>query len=113
MDFINLLPSPPHFFGLFFRLAISLFKSAVNANHRRTVDVYHSPIDFDIDAQTGFFPRQPLPHLPEQFETWEVALVDANGSLSLGENDSDEAIEKRHFGEAWRSNIASVSGRLV
>lgn len=110
MDVINLLPSPPHFFRLFFRLALSLFTSTVNANYRRTIVDRRSHIEFDIDTETGFFPKHPLPLLPEAFEAWERALTEANGNLSLGEDDSEEAVSKRQFGEEWRHKIRTVSG---
>jgi hypothetical protein len=109
MDIINILPSPPHFFRLFFRLAFSLFNSTVNANHRRAIVDRRSHFDFDIDGETGFFPRRPLPHLPQPFEIWEEAFAKAQKTLSLGEDDCEEAVEKRDLGEAWRSNIVMVS----
>lgn len=113
MDVINILPSPPHFFRLFFRLALSLLTSTVNANYRRTILERHSLRDFDVDSETGFFPRSPLPQLPETYSIWERALTEANGSLSLGADERDEAILKRPFGEAWRSKITMVSKDLV
>ena len=108
MDVINLLPSPPHFFRLFFRLAYSLFNSTVNATHRKVVAERRSLVDFDIDVDTGFFPRRPLQRLPAKFEIWERALAEANAYLSLGEDQSDEAMRKRPAGEAWRCNIRAV-----
>ncbi|KAF8077770.1 Indoleamine 2,3-dioxygenase [Lyophyllum atratum] len=105
MDVINLLPSPPHFFRLFFRLALSLFTSTLNANHRRAIVERRSHSDFDVDSETGFFPTRPLPRLPEMFEIWEHALAEANGNLPLGEDDREEAILRRPLGETWRSGI--------
>jgi indoleamine 2,3-dioxygenase len=105
MDIINLLPSPPQVF----RLALSLFNSIVIANHRRIVEEHYSPIDFDVDATSGFLPRQPLPRLSNTFEIWEMALTDAMETLSLGEDESESALEKRHGGEIWRTNVKSVS----
>lgn len=113
MDVINILPSPPYFFRLFFRLALSLFNSTVNANYRRTIVDRRSHFDFDIDAETGFFPRRSLPHLPPPFDIWEQALSEANSKLDLGEDDSEDAVGRRHLGEAWRSNIATVSVTLI
>lgn len=112
MDAISLLPSPPHLFRLFFRLALSLFTSTMNANCRRALVERRSQIEFDIDAETGFFPRRPLPRLPEPFKIWEQALTEANGNLSLGEDEGEEAISKRPFGEAWRASIRTVSGHV-
>ncbi|KAF5380984.1 hypothetical protein D9615_004117 [Tricholomella constricta] len=105
MDVINLLPSPPHFFRLFFRLALSLFNSTLHANYRRALVERRSHIEFDIDSETGFFPSRKLPQLPNTFDMWESALAEANGKLCLGDDDREEAIEKRPLGEAWRSSI--------
>ncbi|KAG5636411.1 hypothetical protein H0H81_008151 [Sphagnurus paluster] len=105
MDVINLLPSPPHFFKLFFRVALSLFNSTLNANYRRALSQHRSQFEFDIDAETGFFPQQQLPRLPAAFDIWEHALAGANDHLSLGEDTGEEALDKRLVGEAWRSNI--------
>ncbi|KAF8636489.1 hypothetical protein AX17_003304 [Amanita inopinata Kibby_2008] len=105
MDIINLLPSPPQFFGQFLRLAFSLLNSALNTNYRRPIHDRHSLVDFNIDYQTGFFPRHPLPHLPSTYELWETALARANGNISLGEDVGPEAIAKHAFGEIWRRQI--------
>lgn len=110
MDLINLLPSPPHFFKLFLRLTLSLLNSTLSASHRRTIEEHRSPVDFDVDVRTGFFPRHPLPKLPAAFGIWERALKEANGSLSLGEDVGEEHSASRVRGEAWRSHIQSVSG---
>jgi indoleamine 2,3-dioxygenase len=102
MDIINLLPSPPQVF----RLALSLLNSTVN---RRTADEHSSPINFDVDVASGFFPRHPLPRLSNTFEIWEKALAQATETLSLGEDESESALEKRLNGEVWRNNVKSVS----
>jgi len=102
MDVINLLPSPPHFFRLFFRLALSLFNSTFNANHYRTIAERRPHMDFfNLDSETGFFPPQPLPRLPEMFDIWEHALAEANGNLCLGDDDREEANSKRLLGETF------------
>jgi indoleamine 2,3-dioxygenase len=113
MDIINLLPSPPHLWRLFFKLAFSLFNSTVITNRHRTIAEHHSQVHFDIDVDTGFFPRRPLPHLTNEFEIWEKALVRANGNLSLGEDQSEVAIKKRAFGEGWRSDIRMVNALVM
>lgn len=105
MDIINLLPSPPQVL----RLALSLLNSTVIGNHRRACDGRSAPIDLDVDDETGFFPRKPLPRLPKTFEIWENALTEAAGALSLGEDDSEEAVGKREAGEKWRAVVRSVS----
>lgn len=66
-------------------------------------------IDFDVDPNTGFFPPQPLPKLPEPFGPWEQALLDAQGKLGLGDDESPEAISKRRGGEQWRARVRAVS----
>ncbi|GLB34781.1 putative tryptophan 2,3-dioxygenase [Lyophyllum shimeji] len=105
MDVVNLLPSPPHFFRLFFRLALSLFTSTLHAKHRRAIAERPLLMDFDIDSATGFFPTRPLPRLPDMFGVWEHALAEANVNLCLGEDDREEAIPKRLLGDTWRSRI--------
>ncbi|KAG5645082.1 hypothetical protein DXG03_007173 [Asterophora parasitica] len=105
MDVIHLLPSPPQFFRLFFRLALSLFTSTLHANYRRALDERRSHMEFDIDSETGFFPPCKLPQLPKTFHIWEHALSEANEILYLKDDDREEAIAKRPLGEAWRSSI--------
>lgn len=107
MDFENIFPSPPQFFGQFFRLALSLLRSTLTTTYRRSVLGRCSLIDFDIDPQTGFFPRRPLPKLTGEHELWELALAQANGNLSLGMDQRPEALEKQPFGERWRKEISS------
>ncbi|KAJ6618854.1 Indoleamine 2,3-dioxygenase [Mycena sp. CBHHK59/15] len=102
MNVVDLLPSPHQYF----KLAVSLLQSTV-ANNWRTIDKRPSPIDFDVDITTGFFPRHPLPHLPPAYAVWENALSEAGEKLSLGEDESDAAVEKRVSGELWRSQILS------
>jgi indoleamine 2,3-dioxygenase len=109
MDIINLLPSPPQLCRLFFKLAFSLFNSTVNTNCHRVIDGHRSRVHFDIDVDTGFFPRKPPPRLTNEFALWEKALAKANGNLSLGEDQSEVAIKKRAFGESWRSDIRMVN----
>lgn len=104
MDVFGLLPSPPLFFSHFFKLALSVLHSKVQV-HRNLLAQRRSPTAYDISPHTGFFPPEPLPTLPLPFDIWEAALRDANGNLSLGEDDSDEALEKRPFGSEWRSRI--------
>ncbi|RXW22348.1 hypothetical protein EST38_g3529 [Candolleomyces aberdarensis] len=106
MDVFNLLPSPPLFFSHFFRLAFSVFHSKVQI--RKLLNQRRSPNAYDISPHTGFFPPEPLPNLPSAFGIWEQALRDANGNLSLGEDESDEALEKRPYGYTWRAKIDAV-----
>ena len=97
---------------------ISLLNLVGNADFRQltrslraslTQDRNLCQIDFDVDPNTGFFPPQPLPKLPEPFSLWEQAMADAQGRLSLGDDESPEAISKRPAGERWRARVRSVS----
>ncbi|KIY65488.1 Indoleamine 2,3-dioxygenase [Cylindrobasidium torrendii FP15055 ss-10] len=63
--------------------------------------------DFDIHSDTGLLPTRPLPPLPTTYASWTKALSDASRVLSLGEDDSKEAIAKRGASERWRSDIRS------
>ncbi|KAH9483962.1 Indoleamine 2,3-dioxygenase 1 [Psilocybe cubensis] len=106
MDVVNVLQTPPIFFRLFIKLALSLFSSTFNLNYK-AIPERRQQSSYDIDPRTGFFPPKPLQRLPSGYSIWEDALRAANGNLSLGEDDSEEALSKRAFGERWRSNIAS------
>lgn len=110
MDVINILPSPPHFFRLFFRLAASLLHSTLNTSRRRLVEQRVLQTDFDIASDCGFFPPQQLKRLPHAFNIWEDALAEASDKLTLGDDDRDEANEKRPLGEAWRAAVREVCG---
>ncbi|KAG6862065.1 hypothetical protein C0995_007195 [Termitomyces sp. Mi166 len=106
MDVINILPSPPHFFRLFFRLATSLLHSTLNTSRRRALlERRLSQGDFDVNSDCGFFPPQQLKRLSGEFNVWEDALAEANNKLALGDDDRDEAITKRPLGEAWRTAV--------
>ena len=107
MDIVNLFPSLPQFF----QIALSLFNSTFVANNRRAICESNTMIDFDVDIETGFFPRQPLPRLQKPFDIWETALAEAPEILSLGEDSSDGAVEKRRGGEMWRQRVKLVSTR--
>lgn len=108
MDVVNVLQTPPIFFRLSIKLALSLFNSTINANYR-PIPQRRLQSSYDIDAHSGFFPPRPLQPLTGPYLIWEHALVDADGNLSLGEDDSDDAVSKRAFGERWRQNIVAVS----
>ncbi|KIL69844.1 hypothetical protein M378DRAFT_175932 [Amanita muscaria Koide BX008] len=105
MDFENLLSSPPQFFSQFLRLALSLLRSTIAPSYRRSVLGRCSLADFDIDPQTGFFPRHPLPRLTGAHQLWEQGLAKASGNIYLGIDTRPEALEKRPFGERWRKEI--------
>ncbi|TEB36450.1 Indoleamine 2,3-dioxygenase [Coprinellus micaceus] len=103
MDVFSLLPSPPLFFSHFLKLALSILRSKVHV--RKHLAQRRPPTAYDIHPKTGFFPPEPLPKLPLSFKIWEDALCDANGNLSLGEDEAGEALEKRPYGNEWRSRI--------
>ncbi|KAJ7633000.1 Indoleamine 2,3-dioxygenase [Roridomyces roridus] len=102
MNVVDLLPSPHQYFTL----AVELLQSTI-ANNRRSLSKRRTPLDFDVDINTGFFPPQPLANLPPAYAAWELALSEASEKLSLGEDDSEDALAKRASGEQWRSEILS------
>lgn len=108
MDIVNLLPSPPLFFGQFVRLALSLLKSTVHNNYRRSIQDRRTLVDFDVDSQSGFFPRRPLPRLTGAHDLWEAALVQACRNICLGADTNPQNLEKHAFGDRWRNEIADV-----
>ncbi|KAF9024353.1 Indoleamine 2,3-dioxygenase [Hymenopellis radicata] len=52
-------------------------------------------------------PCKPLPPLPEKYAAWTRALSEACDVLTLGGDDSEEALRMREKGESWRSTIRS------
>lgn len=104
MDFTHILPSPS---GIQYALLSTL--GAILSRYRSTSGVLRPQKDFDIDPITGFVPPQPLPRLPAEYKLWEDALSEAPDVLRLSNDTSDEALTLRAEGEAWRSNIRSVS----
>lgn len=68
-----------------------------------------SSVSFDVDLETGFFPRQPLRALTGEFALWEQTLVQARGVLKLAADRGDEALAKLGEGEQWRQRVRSVS----
>lgn len=113
MEIVNVLQTPPVFFRLFLKLALYLFHSAVTINYRpRKVVPEHPPLppltSFDVNTATGFFPKQPLPHLPAGYSIWEDALQEANNNLILGDRAGEDE-DKCNFGQQWRDAIKAVS----
>ncbi|KAK0496904.1 Indoleamine 2,3-dioxygenase [Armillaria luteobubalina] len=106
LDIVYLLPSPYHLL----RRVLSLLNSmgSLTSPHKTIdIDITRSPSEFDVDNETGFMPRQPLPKLPSKYAIWELALSDASEALVLATDESEDVMNKRHRGEAWRSNIKS------
>ena len=65
--------------------------------------------DFDVDSSTGFLPnRPPLDRLPSPFDLWELALASAPDALSLGEDQSPEAVVRRESSRRWRFQLQNV-----
>ncbi|KAF9052831.1 Indoleamine 2,3-dioxygenase [Panaeolus papilionaceus] len=108
MDFVGVLTSPPTFLSLFLKLAHSLINpSYLPFSQCKPLSDRPSLASFDVHLSTGFFPQRPLPRLTNEFSRWERALANASSNLSLGEDESEEALTKRPFGEAWRTEIVS------
>ncbi|KAF8205721.1 Indoleamine 2,3-dioxygenase [Mycena galopus ATCC 62051] len=103
MNVVDLLPSPHQYYSL----AVSLLQSTLDNYARRPAQKCPTQVDFDVDANTGFFPRSPLTPLCGAFAVWEAALDEAAEKLSLGEDGSEVAISKRVTGELWRSQVLS------
>lgn len=68
-----------------------------------------SSVSFDVDLETGFFPRQPLRALTGEFALWEQTLVQARSVVKLAADRGDEALAKLGEGEQWRQRVRSVS----
>ncbi|KAF7311355.1 hypothetical protein MKEN_01037400 [Mycena kentingensis (nom. inval.)] len=100
MNVIDLLPSPHTYFALAVDFVSDWHKAA-----RRSDKPRRAAVDFDVDVHTsGFFPRQPLPRLSNEFSVWERALSDAPDQLSLWD---DATPAQRASGEVWRSQVRS------
>ena len=110
MSFITGLPhrSSSYFFiGDLFRV----LNSAVFGLEPSEITAGFQLKSYDVDSAMGFFPPEPLPRLSGQFELWEHALDDAEGSISLGEDTRECAKAKRPYGESWRERVRTVSMR--
>jgi len=83
-------------------------KPAVSADH--IVDTCHGQLyDYDMDPDTGFLPNSPpLERLPPDFDLWELALASAGDELSLGEDDSPNAMARRESSRRWRSQLRTA-----
>lgn len=108
---MSTISSPLHLMNLLSTVDVRQIARSLTGSLTRTPEF--CPQDFDVDHDTGFFPPEPLPTLPEVFSRWEDALIEAQEILSLGEDESDEAKAKRADGERWRANIRSVSSVCV
>ncbi|KAL6301590.1 Indoleamine 2,3-dioxygenase [Sparassis latifolia] len=99
-------PSPVHILNRLSPTVITTTLSSIRETTTVKPDAIH-PKDLDVDPNTGFFPPKPLPRLPQKFELWERALVDARRVLTLAEDHREESIAKRPEGELWRGTIRS------
>ncbi|KAH8826873.1 Indoleamine 2,3-dioxygenase [Flagelloscypha sp. PMI_526] len=100
MDIFNLLPTPGDFLGSGLVDYVRQTLKAPPRDHR-------SRIDFDVDPASGFIPRSPPRPLQGAFSLWEAALTEAPHVITLGEDLSDAALDKRAAGELWRLKIRS------
>ena len=64
---------------------------------------------YDVDPETGFFPRLPYRELSGDFAVWEDTLIQARGVIKLSIDKGEEAIAKEADGERWRQRVRSVS----
>ncbi|TBU65517.1 Indoleamine 2,3-dioxygenase [Dichomitus squalens] len=60
---------------------------------------------YDVDPETGFFPRRPLRELEGDFALWERTLVQARSVLKLAADRGEEAIAKAAQAEQWRHRV--------
>ncbi|KAM5531758.1 hypothetical protein V8D89_014607, partial [Ganoderma adspersum] len=77
------------------------------ARSEATIPQTFSSVSFDVDLETGFFPRQPLRALTGEFALWEQTLVQARGVLNLAADRGEEALAKLGEGEQWRQRVRS------
>jgi indoleamine 2,3-dioxygenase len=111
MSFVSLVyPSTSFIRDILSELTWSHHNKA--ASHNPIKDTYPKQLhDFDMNSSTGFLPdRPPLDRLPPDFDLWELALASARDSLSLGEDESPEAITRRESSRRWRSQLRNVGG---
>lgn len=84
-------------------------KKAVYPNHINNDTRPRQLEEFDMHPCTGFLPSTPpLERLPPDFDLWELALASASDALSLGEEDSPNAIARRDSSRCWRSQLRNV-----
>ena len=105
MALYHILPSAPELL----RLGTSAMSQVFSTLKAFGAEAPRSNAEFDIDSEMGYLPSIPLQRLPEAFDFWERALSDAPSVLSLGEDESPEAIAKRESSEQWRARIREVS----
>lgn len=74
-----------------------------------TIQQTFSSVSYDVNLETGFFPRQPLRALESEFMVWEQTLVQARNVLKLTVDRGEEALAKAGEGEQWRQRVRSVS----
>ena len=91
-----------------FRVVVALCRPVGASKHS---DMTRSLSDFDIHDDTGFMPSKPLPSLPPKYHMWERALSQACDVLTLGDDESEEALARRDKGDEWRLTIRSVGRR--
>ncbi|KAI5119939.1 hypothetical protein M0805_002128 [Coniferiporia weirii] len=101
MDYIHQVLTPPQLL----RMGTSVLADLLHRMRANSIEAPKSNADFDIDRENGFLPAYPLRRLPFAFEFWERALDEAPDVLSLGDDVTEEALERRTGGELWRQRI--------
>lgn len=65
--------------------------------------------NYEIDSMTGFVPcSPPVTQLPCAFARWEQALASASRCLSLADDDSPHAAQRRQSSLQWRTDLQNV-----
>jgi indoleamine 2,3-dioxygenase len=105
MDYIHSVLTPYELL----RLGTSGFNEILQRLRYMGAQQPRANAEFDIARDTGFVPPEPLRRLPPAFDFWERALADAPETLSLGQDESIESVEKRESGEIWRRRVREVS----
>ncbi|THG99972.1 hypothetical protein EW026_g2487 [Hermanssonia centrifuga] len=103
---MNIASSPLHLMNLLGSVAnVKTFARSLTSSLMQ--EKTFCPQHYDVDPNTGCFPPEPLPQLPRPFSFWENALAEVQGVLYLGNDESDEALDKREAGENWRAQVRS------
>ncbi|KAF7337952.1 hypothetical protein MVEN_02018600 [Mycena venus] len=102
MNVIDLLPSPHQYYSL----AVSLLQSTVENYTRRPSEKRRTPVDFDVDVNTGFFPRSPLSPLTGAFarvtgELWRAQVLSWPVIDTEPLQSNLRLLQRAHFVLAW------------
>ncbi|KAG8969475.1 hypothetical protein FRC03_002751 [Tulasnella sp. 419] len=115
---MSFLQKPFLIFAALWSYFVSLFSSSPRAIQLPPDDVEKAPSScnepfnlsaYDFDEKTGAFPNQPLERLTGIYSVYEEILDDAmDRRLSLGEDESEEAVAQRQTGEEWRQKVRMI-----